>query len=253
MLLWTVLLGLPLAGLASPSPAGGSSLTKRSSPLVPAVIFSLEKRQSPSADEVDGLLDGWQELLGRAAEVVQPGSDSSCKQTCTPYVVDIATCSSGSTSPEIAYCACESSALDSMMSCANCIGSEEQIWGRGFERVCTEVLLADSSSSSSSSRSTSSTSSDPFNGFGTVSVGDDAVTIATFDPSVNYLTRTSTLDGPRNGGDLPTSGTTSASGSSETGQVNGGDESPSDGAVVLRAEAGAMGAAVAVAAALFAL
>ncbi|GAA5855258.1 hypothetical protein JCM8547_009006 [Rhodosporidiobolus lusitaniae] len=258
MLCYAMLLSLPLSGLALPSPSS-SALDLAWTDKVAGLISSshLAKRQSISTAEEDEILENYGQLLLDVSETQTTRAQSSCKGVCATYVDVLQTCAEGISSIQTASCACRSSNIDTMMSCANCIGSEQQLWARGFENLCNEATDSTIATSSLSASSPSSSSSaDPVNGYGTVTVGTDAVTIATFNPSVNYFTRTSDLwdsTALRNGdGTFTETGTSTASRASETRAVSGGED-VTDAAVMVRGGRGAVLGVVAVVAALVAL
>ncbi|GAA5904968.1 hypothetical protein JCM6882_002407 [Rhodosporidiobolus microsporus] len=244
MLSSLVLLALPLAGVALPAP-GNNLVAERALTAAPAVTTHvLARRQLPNEEAA---IEGYSSLLEEATSRV--GSLSGdCQSNCRGFLSVTDVCINQPSADEALTCQCTTETIIQMNQCAACLSDDQFSNAKGFQTLCTSIMSSISAGSGSST-----SSSDPFNGLGTVSVGTAAVTIATYDPNVDYSTRTSTPDGPRNGGDMPTSRTTSATGSSATEQVNGGDEGPSDGAVALKVQGGLAVGAIGLVAAIFAL
>ncbi|GAA6013924.1 hypothetical protein JCM10207_000167 [Rhodosporidiobolus poonsookiae] len=244
MLFKLALAALPALALAAP--AQGSerldAVALRVRDALNAVKPDLEKRQSSSDYEA---VSNYSDLLYAAMRV--QSTDSECRFGCEEFTDSVSGCSDISTSSGIVGCACTSNVLELQSSCANCLGDDEQLWSRSFEELCA----GDFGLSSAVSRSLASTTSDPFNGLGTARVtlsnGDvTAVTIPTYNPTVNYFTRTNTgLDTSlRNGGDLPTS---TSSGASADSTLRA-DDSQGAGTVAVRVGAAVVAGALAAAA-----
>ncbi|GAA5855254.1 hypothetical protein JCM8547_009004 [Rhodosporidiobolus lusitaniae] len=215
--------------------------------------FLREKRQSTSAADEEAAISGYQDLLLSAESSLSGNSlEGQCATDCNNFLRVTDICINQETADEAITCQCTTETIVQMIQCASCISDEQWNNAKGFQSLCATLT----SSLSASAPSSTSSSSDPFNGLGTVTVGTDAVTIATFDPSVNYFTRTSDVwdsTALRNGdGTFTGSRTSTASRASETGAVSGGEDA-TDAAVSGRVGKGAVLGVVGVVAALVAL
>ncbi|GAA6009253.1 uncharacterized protein JCM10292_000749 [Rhodotorula paludigena] len=177
-----LLAAIPLA-LAVPAPAtrfADDRVAKRTALQTSLTHAYLSKRQSGN---VEAALDDL--------------TDMSCSEL-TPAVRAI-------------ECACSTDIVVLMIECGTCLGSEDANTARGFSQACIQIFSSsvggrastNTAGSASTTRSASAPSDDS-NGQTVLTVGTNLVTvdlpeIESFDPSINYFTRSMTLTGPWSG------------------------------------------------------
>ncbi|BGP47586.1 hypothetical protein JCM10450v2_003449 [Rhodotorula kratochvilovae] len=253
----TLLTAVTVASLALAAP----SLTTEQS--IAAAVHNVELQLAPlvrrqtdyTSGTADGVLNAWEGFL-RAAAMTQTSSATTCNSECRSYVSYMGQ----STSYDTSKCACTPEILILGGECATCLGGVYPIVSSDFQDVCTDLFSTSSSSSSSLRSSTTAIASRSTSALPSVTVLSDSdgfltvtmPTIESFDPSVNYFTRTTSYTGPFAGdGPLSTEG---AGAAQSTGLRS--DPGESDGAgALLSAKVAAVAAAVAAgaAAALFAV